>query len=42
MIQCEYSHAMGNSNGNYREYWDAFERHPYLQARWLHGAFDRW
>ena len=32
VIQCEYSHEMGNSNGNYREYWDAFERHPYLQV----------
>ena len=32
VIQCEYAHAMGNSCGNYREYWEAFERHPYLQV----------
>ena len=32
LIQCEYAHAMGNGIGNYKEYWDAFERHPYLQA----------
>ncbi|MCL2740581.1 MAG: DUF4981 domain-containing protein [Oscillospiraceae bacterium] len=23
VIMCEYSHAMGNSNGNLKEYWDA-------------------
>ena len=32
LIQCEYAHAMGNSNGNYKEYWDSFEDHPYLQV----------
>ncbi len=34
VILCEYSHAMGNSLGNYKDYFDAFESHPYLQARW--------
>ncbi len=24
LIQCEYSHAMGNSNGGLADYWDAF------------------
>ncbi|MGD8895740.1 MAG: glycoside hydrolase family 2 TIM barrel-domain containing protein [Acidobacteriota bacterium] len=24
LILCEYSHAMGNSNGNFDEYWDLF------------------
>lgn len=33
VIQCEYAHAMGNSNGNYKEYWDAFYEHPYLQVK---------
>ena len=33
VILCEYSHAMGNSLGNYKDYFDAFESHPYLQAR---------
>ena len=32
LIQCEYAHAMGNGTGNYKEYWDAFYSHPYLQA----------
>ncbi|WP_406112664.1 glycoside hydrolase family 2 TIM barrel-domain containing protein [Streptomyces sp. NBC_01014] len=31
---CEYAHAMGNSSGNLKEYWDVFERYPNL-----HGAF---
>ncbi|HUL80033.1 MAG TPA: glycoside hydrolase family 2 TIM barrel-domain containing protein [Vicinamibacteria bacterium] len=25
LIQCEYSHAMGNSNGNFDEYWRVFQ-----------------
>ncbi|KKN35609.1 hypothetical protein LCGC14_0781930 [marine sediment metagenome] len=25
---CEYSHAMGNSLGNFQEYWDVFENYP--------------
>ncbi|WP_326686644.1 DUF4981 domain-containing protein [Streptomyces sp. NBC_01795] len=33
-ILCEYSHSMGNSTGNFREYWDIFERYPNL-----HGGF---
>ncbi|AXG79104.1 glycoside hydrolase family 2 TIM barrel-domain containing protein [Streptomyces paludis] len=33
-VLCEYTHSMGNSGGNLREYWDAFERYPNL-----HGAF---
>lgn len=33
-ILCEYAHAMGNSSGNLKEYWDIFERYPNL-----HGAF---
>ena len=32
VIQCEYAHAMGNGLGNYQEYWEAFEAHPYLQV----------
>jgi beta-galactosidase len=29
---CEYSHAMGNSNGSLADYWDAFENTPGLQG----------
>jgi beta-galactosidase len=32
MILCEYSHAMGNSNGSLSDYWDAFEAHRGLQG----------
>ena len=30
LILCEYSHAMGNSNGGLADYWDAFWSHPAL------------
>ncbi len=32
LIQCEYMHAMGNSEGNFADYWDAFNKTPYLQG----------
>lgn len=32
LIMCEYSHAMGNSNGNLKDYWDAIEKYPNLQG----------
>ncbi len=32
LIMCEYSHAMGNSNGGLAEYFAAFRRHPRLQG----------
>jgi beta-galactosidase len=28
MVQAEYAHAMGNSLGNFQEYWDAIYSHP--------------
>ncbi len=31
-IQCEYSHTMGNSGGNFQKYWDAYEKYPALQG----------
>lgn len=31
-IQCEYSHAMGNSSGNMWLYWDLIYSKPYLQG----------
>ena len=27
-IMCEYSHAMGNSNGTLAEYWEFIEKTP--------------
>ncbi|UDQ97601.1 glycoside hydrolase family 2 TIM barrel-domain containing protein [Lentisphaerota bacterium WC36G] len=32
LIQCEYAHAMGNSVGNFQDYWDAIEKYPVLQG----------
>ena len=46
LIMCEYSHAMGNSNGTLAEYWEAIESHPGLQGGfiwefWDHGILQR-
>jgi beta-galactosidase len=35
LIMCEYSHAMGNSNGTLAEYWDAIEATPGLQGGFI-------
>ncbi len=32
LILCEYSHAMGNSNGGLADYWDVIDRHRNLQG----------
>lgn len=32
LILCEYAHAMGNSLGNFREYWDIIKKYPILQG----------
>lgn len=32
LIQCEYAHAMGNSLGNFIEYWDMIEKYDVLQG----------
>jgi beta-galactosidase len=31
-IMCEYSHAMGNSSGNFQEYWDVIYDSPVMQG----------
>ncbi|MES2778040.1 MAG: glycoside hydrolase family 2 TIM barrel-domain containing protein [Bacteroidota bacterium] len=44
MIMSEYAHIMGNSLGNFKEYWDAIETHPRLQGgfiwEWIDQAID--
>ena len=35
LILCEYSHAMGNSNGSLSDYWAAFEKYPALQGGYI-------
>ena len=32
LILCEYAHAMGNSVGGLKEYWDVIRKYPYLQG----------
>jgi len=32
LILCEYAHAMGNSVGNLRDYWNVIEQHSQLQG----------
>lgn len=32
LILCEYAHAMGNSLGNFKEYWDIIKKYPILQG----------
>lgn len=32
MIMCEYAHAMGNSLGNFQDYWDIIEKYDILQG----------
>lgn len=32
LIQCEYAHAMGNSLGGFREYWNLYRRYDLLQG----------
>ncbi len=32
LIMCEYAHAMGNSTGNFQDYWDVIEKHDQLQG----------
>jgi len=41
LILCEYSHAMGNSNGGLGDYWDAFEAHPALQGGFIWDWVDQ-
>jgi beta-galactosidase len=40
-IQCEYSHAMGNSTGNFTEYWDLFYSKPQLQGGFIWDWVDQ-
>ena len=41
LIQCEYSHAMGNSMGGFKEYWDLFERYEKLQGGFIWDFVDQ-
>ncbi len=41
MIQCEYAHAMGNSEGGFKEYWDLFRKYPNLQGGFIWDFVDQ-
>ncbi|XP_052176349.1 uncharacterized protein LOC127790740 isoform X2 [Diospyros lotus] len=41
LILCEYSHAMGNSNGNINEYWEAIDSTPGLQGGFIWEWVDQ-
>lgn len=40
VIPCEYSHAMGNSNGSLKDYFEAFEKHKGLQGGFIWEWID--
>lgn len=41
LILCEYAHAMGNSVGNLRDYWDVIEAHEQLQGGFIWDWVDQ-
>jgi len=41
LIMCEYAHAMGNSVGNLKEYWDAIESYHGLQGGFIWDWIDQ-
>ncbi len=41
LILCEYAHAMGNSVGNFQDYWDVIEKYPSLQGGFIWDWVDQ-
>ncbi|MBO7569217.1 MAG: DUF4981 domain-containing protein [Bacteroidaceae bacterium] len=41
LIQCEYSHTMGNSAGGFKEYWDLIRRLPNYQGGYIWDFIDQ-
>ena len=41
LIQCEYAHAMGNSLGGFKEYWDLIRKYPHLQGGFIWDFVDQ-
>ena len=41
LIQCEYSHAMGNSCGGFKEYWDLVRKYPKYQGGFIWDFVDQ-
>lgn len=40
-IQCEYAHSMGNSLGNFKDYWDDFKKHDRLAGGYIWDFSDQ-
>ena len=40
-IMCEFAHAMGNSTGNFREYFDIMEGRPHMQGGFIWDWVDQ-
>ena len=41
LIMCEYAHAMGNSMGNFKEYWDLARKYPAFQGGFIWDFVDQ-
>lgn len=41
LIQCEYSHAMGNSSGGFKEYWNLIRKYPKYQGGFIWDFVDQ-
>ncbi|MFD3312230.1 glycoside hydrolase family 2 TIM barrel-domain containing protein [Streptomyces sp. NPDC058694] len=40
-VMIEYAHSMGNSTGNFKQYWDIVRRHDVLQGGWIWDFVDQ-
>ena len=40
-IQCEYAHAMGNSEGGFKEYWNLIRKYPKYQGGYIWDFVDQ-
>lgn len=41
LILCEYAHAMGNSQGGFKEYWDLVRKYPKFQGGFIWDFVDQ-
>lgn len=41
LIQCEYAHAMGNSGGGFKEYWELIRKYPNYQGGFIWDFIDQ-
>ena len=41
LIQCEYAHAMGNSMGGFKQYWDLIRKYPKYQGGFIWDFVDQ-